>query len=683
MSNYRDATYGGQTITLENQYLYLQIHKRLTGWGWGELFMPGPEGKPDKFVAVLEHLGEVDIAGLSHSLRLEASDYNLDKTGKDQRLTFEVQPQEMEAPNRAFNGKPALKGTVTLTLPNDEPMIYYKMVVEPQFVIYLRSLRGVWLRVGADSFGTARHDAIFPGVDWVTNDEWSSGTDWFEHPEALRVTPHPYKVTIPIMAISYDGTGIGLSWTSEFAALSASSRIRYPQPVFATPNFIDRRSHHLLGLMLPSSQWGMKENSLKADPPIKLNKGQELTLDGQIFIVNGTSLDVVIDWVKRHGMPEPASPRYEWRDALERIAQAYNSGFWVDGKGWRSSTQNEPKPYISEFVSYYINKGSDQEIVRGLKEKVAWCRKQKSPEKPYVEMPNEDSEQIRKFSSKQALEIGHELLKIQTPEGDFPFDPEGRHKTSMSKNDLHWAAIWRPLGQPGDSAIGLCAILAAVLILVGQTTGKQKFFNAARKTLEFAMKFNRPEGGDWWETPLHSPNLLAAGNAAIAYYLGYKQFNDERYLEKARHWIRSVIPFTHLWEPKDVPMIYNTKPCFCSSCWFLADWVSSHVQWEILEIFATSAKLGIDWARIDPELDWNRYHRGVTTAVLRWMVDHNDLEWMHRSECSPNVVAEGAWDTAFTDAFDPVNNVYMGGLSIVSGIIAKNILVLLEKGEIT
>ena len=241
MPNYQDAAYGGQTISLENQYLRLEIHKRITGWGWGELFALSPEDKRGKFLAVLEHLGEVDIAGLVHPLRLEASDYKLDKTAKQQQLTFEVQLQEVEPQNKVFEGKSPLKGTVTLTLPNDEALIYYEMALEPQFTIYLRSLRGIWLRVGADSFGSARDDAIFPGVEWVINDEWSSGTDWFEHPQALRVTPHPHKVAFPIMAISYDGMGIGLSWTPELPT-SLASAFRCPQPVFAIPNFVDRRN---------------------------------------------------------------------------------------------------------------------------------------------------------------------------------------------------------------------------------------------------------------------------------------------------------------------------------------------------------------------------------------------------------------------------------------------------------
>ena len=668
MPHYRGATYGDETVTLENQSLRLEVHKRITGWGWGELFVKGEDGRSDKFLAVLEHLAEADIAGYTHPLRLEASDCKLDKTDTGQTLTFELELQQVEPPGQVFGGESALKGTVTLTLPDDEAMIYYRLEALPQFTMYLRSLRGPWLRVGADGSGIARHDAIFPGMEWIIEDEWSSGTDWFEHPEALRVAPHPHKVAIPVMAISCEGTGIGLSWTPDQAAVSSKTRIRCPQPVFATPNFVDRKSHHLMGLMFPSARWGLRENELKADPPIKIPRGLKLVMDAQISVVHGTSLDVIIDWVKRNGMPDPGEPRYEWKDALERIANAYNSNLWIEGKGW--GFRGNGTQFVQDSVSYYIEHGANAEIVNGLKEKVAWCQEQARPGGKL------DVGRLRfgQYGDEYLLPVAEELLKIQTPEGDFPFDPAGRHKTNL----LDWAAVWRPLGLPGDSAVDLCTTASGMLILAGQQSGQQKFLDAAHKTLEFAMKFDRPEGGDWWETPLHSPNLLTAGNSAIAYYLGYKQFGDNRYLERARHWIRSLIPFTHLWEPMDMVMNYNTKPCFNSTSWFLSDWTAKHVQWEVLTVFHMSEKLGIDWAEIDPEVDWNTYQRGVTTAVLRWMIDHDDPEWMFRSEFPEAAIENGAWDTLFSDTFDPVSDTYGGG-PIMPELIAANILIVLKR----
>ena len=672
MPRYRDATYGGETVTLANPFLRLEVHKRLTGWGWGELFVLSGQG--EKFVAVLEHLAEAHCDGQPYPLRLEAKEYRLEQTDCGQTLSFTVQPQEVEPPDKTFEGQPAFKGTVTLTLPNDEARIYYKAEIEPQFLIYLRRIRGLWLRVGADSFGTARHDAIFPGVEWVIGDEWSSGTDWFEHPKALRVAPHPHKVAFPLMAISYDGIGIGVSWTPDLTALSHLTRLRCPQPVFATPNFVDRRPQHLLGLMWPSARWGLKENALEADPPLEVRKGTRFVLDAQISIVRGTSLDVVLDWVKQHGMPDPGAPRYEWQEALDRIATAYNSSLWVEGEGWRGdywAPAPKGRPVVPRSVDYYIEHGRNRQLAAELKRKADWCRTQTPKPEQGWDWRARPFELIIDHPER-AEEVGNALLALQTPEGDFPFDPQGIHKTNL----LDWAAFWRPLGQPGDSSVDLCAMGAGALILAGQKTGEKRFLDAAHRTLEFAMRFERPEGGDWWETPFHSPNLLAAGHAAIAYYLGYRQFSDERYLARAKRWIRSVIPFTHLWQPADVPMIYNTKPCLNSTCWYLSDWVSKHVQWEILLTFDHSERLGINWAQIDPEVDWDTYQRGVTCAVQRWMIQHDDPQWMFNCEY-PERAGKGDWDTLFTDTFDPVANTYGGG-PIGPELIAQNVIIVLN-----
>ncbi len=661
MPSYREASYGGETVVLENEHLRLEVHKRSTGWGWGELYFPGNGSGAARFFAVHEHLGQAGIAGYDHPLRLEAADYVLDEDKKLKDLSFDL---DLNLASTGQKGDSPLKGRLKLWMPKIEPIIHYSLTVTPQSQIHIRSLRGPWLRVGADSFGTDRHDAIFPGIEWLMDREWSSGTDWFEHPEALRVAPHPHKVAIPAMAISHDGIALALAWNPNLSALSFGTRIRYPQPVFASPNFIDRRNDHLLGLMLPSARWGLGENELVAEPPVRVPGGLSLCFDAEIHFVKGTSLDALVEWVKRSGMPDPGPPRYDWEDALERIARAYNTNLWNEGKGW--GLRGRGSPAIPSIVRHYIENGEDQDIVEGLKEKISWCEGQK----PSLGKADLARMQAGGPGDGALRELCEELLKLQTPEGDFPFDPGGRHSTGL----LERAALWRPLGLPGESSLDLCSTAAGTLIVTGRLLDEGRFLDASRRTLDFAMRFERPEGGDWWETPLHSPNLLAAGNAAITYYLGYEEFGDERYLERARHWIRSLIPFTHLWEPEDLPMIYNTKPCFCSTSWFLSDWTAKHVQWEVLTVFAKSERHGIDWSKIDPEVDWNTYQRGITTAVLRWMIDHKDPDWMFRSEFPSQDTEKGEWDTCFSDTFDPVSGTY-GGAPIMPTVVGDNILI--------
>ncbi|MHB1357838.1 MAG: hypothetical protein ACYCZF_17855 [Anaerolineae bacterium] len=670
MPRYREAAFGGETIILENAHVRLEMHKRVTGWGWGELYVPGESGKPDRFFAAIEHLAEAWVEGQPYPMRLEAKEYTLDESPQGKTLTFNVQMQEVEPPDKTYEGVGAIVGEVKFSLSNDAALIKYEMLLEPQFQIRLRRARGMWLRVGADSFGTDKHDAIFPGVEWLVGKEWSSGTDWFEHPHALRLTPHPHKVAFPLMAISHDGIGLGLSWSPDLFVLSDATRMRCPQPVFAVPNFVDRRDHSLLGLMWPSARWGMAENALAAEAGFKVQKRQRIVLDAEISVIKGDSLDVVCDWVKRHGMPEPGRPRYDWQSALDRIAGAYNTNLWIEDQGW--GFRGKGSAVVPTFVAWYAEHGTDQSIRDGLRAKIAWAQMHQA-------QPPADAMRLARPHSwilanpEQAREIGDQLLAIQTQQGDFPFDPQGRHMTNL----VNWAAFWRPLGQAGDSCLDLNVTAAMALLIAARETQDAKYRAAAQRALQSALKWARPEGGDWWETPLFSPNLLAAGNAAIAYYLGYQELGDKRYLEKAVHFIRCLLPFTHLWQPFDVPMLYNTKPCLNSTCWYLSDWVSKHVQWEVLTIFAQSAKLGINWAEIDPEIDWVTYQRGVTTAVLRWMVDHEDPAWLHAAEFRQEWIKEGAWDTLFADTFDPVHALYGGG-PITPNIIGENILITLE-----
>jgi hypothetical protein len=648
LPEFRDATYSGETIAIENDLLLLEVHRRTTGWGWGEVYPK--HGSTNRPFAVIEHMGEADVEGYDHPLRMEASEYERE----DRMLAFDL---KLNTSSCSQGGEPPLTGRLELSLSAEEPCLDYSLRVVPQTQIHLRSLRGIWLRVGAGSFGSEKHDAILPGVEWLFGDEWSSGTDFFEHPEALRVAPHPHKVGFPLIAISHRGTGLGLSWNPNQSALSHTTRIRMPQPIFASPNFIDRRSEHLMGLMYPSARWGLKENALKADPPITVLKGLSLDLDARITVVPGKSLDVVLDWIGRHGLPDPGGRRYRWKDALERIAEAYNTNLWTEGEGWGLPGKTSTR--VPEAVRSYVERGGNPELLDQLRSKIEWAKdRPKGRQKTSSRRDNAD-----------------ELLSLQTPEGDFPYDPKDRHRTGLSER----AELWRPLGQPGDSAVDLVATAAKDLILAGEELQEDRYLRAARRALDFALKFERPEGGDWWETPLRSPNLLAAGDAAVAYYMGYRVFRKEAYLERARHWIRCLLPFTHLWEPPDMAMIYNTKPCLSSTSWFLSDWTAKHVQWEVLSVFARSRELGIDWSEVDPEVDWGRYQEGVTTAVLRWMIDHEDAEWMFRSEFPSEQVEDGEWDGCFCDTFDPVSGTY-GGAPIVPEAIVSNILMILGPG---
>ena len=126
-------------------------------------------------------------------------------------------------------------------------------------------------------------------------------------------------------------------------------------------------------------------------------------------------------------------------------------------------------------------------------------------------------------------------------------------------------------------------------------------------------------------------------------------------------------------------MLYNTKPVLSSSDWYFANWVRDHVQWEVLGVFAQSARENIRWDEIDPEIDWLKFQRGITNAALQWMSVHTDDNWRpHNIPETYERYRQGEFDYCFPDTHNSVTGLF-GGMFIAPGPIADNIYYLLDR----
>ncbi|MDR0286555.1 MAG: hypothetical protein LBI03_02435 [Clostridiales bacterium] len=666
---YKNASFSGESITLRNGLIKLVMFKRLSGWGFGELY----DVENGKLMAVLDHLGELLVRDQELPMRLEAQGYVLE----EDRIIFKVSTMvvQKKLDGTSFSNwmhypftNECIEGTVTIKLPENSHVLYVEHELKAKENMYVKYLRGPWLKVGAGAFGAHKDDAIFPGVEWLLNTEWASGSDWFREPWFSKFAPIVNKVSIPCIAVSEGGTGIGLSWNpNKWATRWFNYRKHFPQPVFAVPNFVDRMDNSLLGLMVPSSFSENDENNIFADPPLEVHFGEMFRFSSEISIIKGNSLDVIVDYVKRHGMPLPTvnDTKEFYINTLVRIAEAYNNNFWKDGEGFGNEQHKKYSAAVPRFLRKYIVENEGQPIADSLADKIRFCD-DKNPRK--IKYKERKTKLIKK---------GNEILGWQKEDGSFSFDPDGRHK---SKDDFVVARDFaEPMGIAGDTALDVCVMPALDLLDIYGKTDEQVYLDAACKALDFCLPMTRPEGGDYWETPLHAPNLLAAGHGAIAFYEGYRHTNKEVYKTKAIYWIRSLLPFTHLWEPENIQMLYNTKPCLCSSDWYFANWVRDHVQWEVLQTFNSSISRGIVWAEIDKEIGWDIYHRGITTAVIRWMVDHTKDRWMpHNMPDTYEPYSKGLFDGTFPDTFNCTTGNY-GGMVIMPDTIAENIYGVLER----
>jgi len=669
--NYRKAAWGGESLTLKNETVRLNLFKRVDGWGWGELHTT--EGK---YLGILEHLGEIMLRDQDIPVRCVAEGYEMVENERGQSVVFQVKSVVARdvLKNTSFDNwmrytftEPPLIGEVTITLDKDQPLIYLSYRLKATGNYYARYIRGPWLKLGEGSFGIAKEDAILPGVEWAIKDEWTSGTDWFKDPWAMKYVPHPYKVTMPLMAISHEGTSVSMSWKPrQVATRWFNYRSHIPQPVFASPNFIDRMNNQLMGLMVPDATIEGHENEVYAEIPLELKIDQVIQFDAEITITEGSGADAMTHWIKKNGFPEPGDPRWPLEETLDRIANAYNTNMWHEGEGFGIYQRNtRVSPNVPRFMDRYIEENKKTDLGKSLKKKVDWSKDQMGSK----DKQSDDRDRLMKH--------GDELLKLQREDGSFTFDPEGRH---YKKDDFMVATSFiESMGIAGDTALEIIMLPALELLDIGEKTGESRFTDAAKKAFEYSMYMTRPEAGDYWETPIHAANLLASGHAAIGYYEAYRVFDDEKYLEKSIYWIRTLLAFTHFWEPEQLPMLYNTKPVLSSSDWYFANWVRDHVQWEVLRVFSESADRGIYWADIDEELDWDKYQEGITVAVIRWMVDHKDDNWRpHNLPSTWEGYLNGDYDYCYPDTHNSTTGNY-GGMFIEPDPIAVNIYTILDR----
>ena len=72
--------------------------------------------------------------------------------------------------------------------------------------------QGPDLYAGEGSFGSRKRLALFPGLEYLEAHESSSSDRDIAQPYANRYAPHPYKITIPLMAVEAEDGLVGVMW---------------------------------------------------------------------------------------------------------------------------------------------------------------------------------------------------------------------------------------------------------------------------------------------------------------------------------------------------------------------------------------------------------------------------------------------------------------------------------------
>lgn len=478
------------------------------------------------------------------------------------------------------------------------------------------AFNGPMLYAGDRGYGEAKTAALFPGLEFLGTDEPSSNTRDVVPPYSNRLVPHPYKITVPLMAVEYKKTLIGLAWNpletwdDKHTMLSA---------VFASPNWHEKQQNHLMGLFLPAAGDWVEENCLEASTPYTLKANRQLKISAHIIIDgNGSISDAVSHWTDVYGAPEPLEPPRSdenqlalSRDGFMCVARNKDTGesrkvlnsaaanlpsiatlMWYDYLATREYTAKQHTLALAE--STIRESGAGAAIVPTTSQTLNW-------ELPFY-LGNIEINLERLEEATQALS------ETQEDDGRWSYRPV----TEGAKE----------LGGNGDTVLGICAHFAFVLLKHARISGNENSLNAGLKALKGMDRFKVPRGAQASESPLKTPNLLAAAYAVGAYVEAHAITDDKRHIERAEKWARAGLAFIYHWNLPDRPaMRFASVPVFGATsetrAWFgvPSQWIGLVFAYHLQHLARCSQRY--DWARIAEGIVHSGMHQQWTEGEFR------------------------------------------------------------------
>jgi hypothetical protein len=440
---------------------------------------------------------------------------------------------------------------------------------------------------GEGSFGAQKTDALFPGLEYLAENEPSSSTAFAASAYAGRTVPHPYKIAVPMMAVSYDGLTVGLIWAPNQAYGSAW---RHPAAVFSSPNQLDGADNHLLGLFAPGVPRFTPENSREATRPIGAKPNQPIRIEARLVaLTDATAIDVLKEWVETFGLPE-IEPPHDYRQNVELCVRSYLDVAWDDAaEGWHHTLADpwgpryEPR-VIAQLWRYSqwpegdpaLRDRARDQVKRGLARALAAGPGPENPAHrppvPHLDLALHAGHLAESLvGMKQQVDT---LIASQQPDGSWPWRPDLIAHPNLATDERRKA-----MGGE-DSSTGLTAERALPLLAWARMTGDAGAREAGLRAVAWCNAQTRPEGAQTWELHLHVPDILAAPYLIDANLGAYQLTGEETYLTQADRWAWTGLPFTYLWRAYYRPiMAYCTVPVFGVTFHDVQSWFGVDVHW--------------------------------------------------------------------------------------------------------
>ena len=473
--------------------------------------------------------------------------------------------------------------------------------------------------------------ALFPGLEYLDAGEESSQATWTGPRAAERSTPSPFKITTGMMAFEYDRPQqpwvASLRWDPE---PRGASGIESPAAEFSSHP--DELSYATL--FLPALPACVDENVRYAARPYPLAAGRPLELVERFELAPGNLEDVFAeDWIK--GLPQP--PGLDWaapdervpeaqragagsREALERIVEismlAYTQTLYsAAAHGWKThiaiGEKHEPRRQIACAVL--------GESLRSARPEYAATVGLRPGEQIELRLGGANA-----FADEAARKAASDVLALMNQDGSVSYQPTPEMVKAIRDMTTRHAVPHADLGEIGTTESGLIAISILPLLQYAACSADPVFIAGAERALARMNSFTVPRGAQPWEIHIHTPDLYAAAQCALADLWGWRMSGDAHYLDEAERWLKTGLPFLYRWNPspaqhvkavdvldqegegpvqalRDSGLFYAdpkrqvapfaSLPAFGTS-WYSVTWIGIPVQW-----------CGLAWGNAVRELD--------------------------------------------------------------------------------
>jgi len=586
---------------LENSRVRLAFRRNAFGFGTGELCVRTPRGW--RTVAWLLHLAPF-------TYQSEDGDF---VSGSDGFLpeTPQAETTPTTARLRFADAQRFLGGTrrtaVTLSLRKGHARILMDCELSCTAPMKVACLGGPLV------YALDRDEAVFPGLEWLVGDEQSSSSLDIapDHPDRDRSMPHPNKVTIPAIGIHGRGGTVGLLWDAHQKWDGQRDR---PAPIFDSPDVRRGQRAHLAGLLAPAGPEFIRGDSPSQWRPYPLAANRPIRVRGMVF-ADGRAADplaAVDEWLRIYGLPRPHPlPHGSYEVEIQFSMKAYLESLWdADTKQWWTSKGGprvmsklaRPRAYIADLLLGALV--SPDEAVRKA------CRERAEEVAALVNAePRLDA---MRFPGRFDLAIANParaagLLATMGDDGAWRFDADQPGRGPFVGKDYH------ELGPDNAVEVGTCARKAFEVLRYARIAGDAEAYRRMQKTLRLMETFRVPRAAQVWEVPVHTPDLLAAADAADAYIEAYRFSGDERWLRDAVTWARRGIPFIYLWNPPDKPWLLGASIPVFGATWYRGSWFGRPVQWNGLRYANALLKL----AEYDRSKPWRRLAELIIRSAIR------------------------------------------------------------------